>query len=147
MPATDTVRTFMSALESHDFDAAGRCLDDRFDIIGALPQALSKAEFLSFARSIHGAFPDWRYDVHDITEDRDLARAKVTIGGTHEGELVVPYHEPVPATHRRVDMPEQTLEFTFEGDLIRRIRVAELPDGGAPGLLGQLGVEPQPAAR
>lgn len=132
-----TARAFIDALERDPDEAAGYLVDG-FTFTGAVPAPLSKGEFLAFARVVQRAFPDWHYDVRDVVEDRESVRAKVQLSGTQQGELALPYAEPIPPTGRRVDLPQETLEFTFDGAKISRLRLAELVDGGAPDVVSQL---------
>lgn len=134
---SERAREFLETLE-RDPDGAGDFLTEGFTFTGAVPEPLSKDEFLSFARVMHRAFPDWRYNPGTIVEERDTARVKVRMAGTHTGELVLPYADPLPPTGKRVEFPEETLEFTFDGDMISRIRLGELADGGAPDLVSRL---------
>jgi predicted ester cyclase len=134
---SERVRGFLSALEE-DPERAAEYLTEGFTFTGAIPEPLSKDAFLSFARVMRRAFPDWRYNAGDVVEERDSARAKVRMTGTHSGELVLPYADPLAPTGQRVELPEETLEFTFEGGRISRIRLGELADGGAPDLVSRL---------
>ncbi len=68
--------------------------------------------------------------------------AAVQITGTHTRDLVlpVPGMPPIPATGKRVSLPEEHITFTFKGDTLASLTSDNVPGGGIPGLLAQIGV-------
>ncbi len=86
------------------------------------------------------AFPDWSFNLGSLEEQGDKVLATVHITGTHTRDLLVPGLPPVPATNKRVSLPEEHLEFTFHGDKIASLSSDNVPGGGVPGVLQQIGV-------
>jgi predicted ester cyclase len=48
----------------------------------------NKEGLKQFFSMLHSAFPDLRMEVHQLLADDDLASARVTATGTHEGEFM-----------------------------------------------------------
>jgi predicted ester cyclase len=48
----------------------------------------NKEGLKQFFSMLHSAFPDLRMEVHELLGDDDLASARVTATGTHEGEFM-----------------------------------------------------------
>jgi hypothetical protein len=46
----------------------------------------------------------------------------------------------IPATNKKVSLPEEHLIFTFEGDKVASLTSDNVPGGGVPGVLQQIGV-------
>lgn len=88
--------------------------------------------------------PDWRYD-HDEPEWReDMIAVKWRRGGTHTGTFALPGLAPVPATGKRVTIPEHHFFYRVRGDKIVEIRPEPVPGGAPRGILEQIGVELPP---
>src|SRR5207248_6764420 len=90
------------------------------------------------------AFPDWKFNLHEAEEQGDIVTGAVQITGTHTQDLVLPGMPPIPATHKKVSLPEEHLVFTFKGDRIASLASDNVPGGGVAGVLQQIGV-PIPA--
>ena len=105
-------------------------------------RTLTKKQFLEMLRAMYAGFPDWSYD-HDPPEARDDCFAiHWRQGGMHTGTLALPGFEPVPATGRRVTIPEQFFFYKVRGNEIVEIRPEPI-QGGAPwGIFEQIGVTP-----
>ena len=81
-----------------------------------------KGQFLSFLRALYAAFPEWHYD-HDEPELRDDGIAvKWRQGGTHTGTLAFPGLAAVPATGKKVTIPEQFFFYRVRGNQLVEIR-------------------------
>ena len=142
MSKVDIVQAFSDALEAKDFNKAASYLADDFVFVGPAPQPLGKQEFLAVQRACEEAFPDWSFNSHDEVEQGDRVVAAVQITGTHTRDLVLPIPglPPIPATGKRVSLPEEHITFTFKGDTIASLTSDNVPGGGIPGLLAQIGV-------
>lgn len=142
MSKVDTARAFSEALEARDFNKAGSYLTDDFVFAGPVPQPIGKQEFIAVQSAFEDAFPDWAFNSHDEVEQGDLVTAAVQITGTHSRDLVLPMPgmPPIPATGKRVSLPEEHLTFTFKGDKIASLTSDNTPGGGVPGILAQIGV-------
>lgn len=142
MSKVETVKTFSEALEARDFDKAAAYLTDDFVFAGPVPQPIGKREFIAVQSAFENAFPDWSFNSHDEVEQDDQVTAAVQITGTHTRDLVLPMPgmPSIPATGKRVSLPEEHLTFTFKGDKIASLTSDNTPGGGVPGVLAQLGV-------
>jgi hypothetical protein len=68
------------------------------------------------------------------------------MGGTHTATFVPPLgrFNPVSPTGKKVLLPEQKFEYHVENGRIARIIPENVPGGGIPGLLRQIGVRLPP---
>lgn len=146
MTKIETAKAFSAALEARDFDMAASYLADDFVFSGPVPQPLGKQEFIAVQSAFEDAFQDWSFNSHDEVEQGDKVVAAVQITGTHTRDLVLPMPgmPPIPATNKRVSLPVEHITFTFRGDKIASLTSDNVPGGGVPGVLQQIGV-PLPA--
>ena len=146
MSKVDTVKAFSEALETRDFNTAASYLADDFVFVGPVPQPIGKQEFLAIQSAFEDAFQDWSFNSHDEVEQGDKVVAAVQISGTHTRDLVLPMPgmPPIPATGKRVSLPVEHITFTFKGDKIVGLTSDNVPGGGIPGVLAQIGVPLQP---
>ena len=142
MTKIETIKAFSAALEARDFEKAASYLADDFVFSGPVPQPIGKQEFIAVQSAFENAFEDWSFNSHDEVEQGEKAVAAVQITGTHTRDLVLPMPgmPTIPATHKRVSLPEEHLEFTFKGDKIASLTSDNVPGGGVPGVLQQIGV-------
>jgi predicted ester cyclase len=143
---TETIKAFSAALEARDFEKAASYLSDDFVLSGPASQPLGKQEFIAVQSAFENAFEDWSFNSHDEVEQGDKAIAAVQITGTHTRDLVLPMPgiPPIPATYKKVSLPEEHLEFTFKGDKIVSLTSDNVPGGGIPGVLQQIGIQLPP---
>ena len=142
MTKTEAVRAFSVALEAREFEKAASYLADDFVLSGPVPQPIGKQEFIAVQAAFENAFEDWSFNSHGEVEQGDKVISAVQITGTHTRDLVVPIPgmPTIPATHKKVSLPEEHLEFTFKGDKIVSLTSDNVPGGGVPGVLQQIGV-------
>jgi predicted ester cyclase len=142
MSKVDTVKAFAVALEARDFDKAASYLADDFVFTGPVPQPIGKQEFIAVQSAFEDAFPDWSFNSHNEVEQGDKVVAATQITGTHTHDLVLPMPgmPPIPATGKRVSLPEEHITFTFKGDKIASLTSDNVSVGGVPGILAQIGV-------
>ena len=142
MSKVDTVKAFSEALEARDFNRAASYLADDFVFTGPVPQPIGKQEFLAIQSAFEDAFQDWSFNSHDEVEQGDTVVAAVQITGTHTRDLVLPMPgmPRIPATGKRVSTPVEHITFTFKGDKIASLTSDNVPGGGVPGVLAQIGV-------
>lgn len=144
MPAIPAVLLrYVAALKRHDVDAIAETVAD--DVAFVTPaRTLDKAAFLAMLRALYTGFPDWHYE-HDAPEPRDGEFAiKWRQGGTHTGTFALPGLDPVPATGRRVRIPEHYFFYRVRGEHLVEIRPEPVPGGAPRGILEQIGVAQPP---
>jgi len=141
MTKTETVKAFSAALESRDFEKAASYLTDDFVFKGPVPMPVGRQEFIAIQSAFESAFGDWSFNSHDEVDQGDKVVAAVQITGTHTRDLVLPMPgmPTIPATHKKISLPEEHLEFTFKGDKVASLISDNVP-GGVPGVLQQIGV-------
>jgi predicted ester cyclase len=121
---------YIAGLKAHDVDKIATTVAEDLRFITAASTA-DKERFMRFLRALYAAFPDWHYN-HDEPELRgDVLAVKWRQGGTHIGTLALPGMVAVPATGKKVRIPEQFFFYRVRGDQLVEIR-PDLIAGGAP---------------
>jgi predicted ester cyclase len=87
------------------------------------------------------AFSDFKFNETLVEEGADMVICTQHITGTHTGTLALPGLPPVPATGKKVAMPEEKQVFTFRDGKFARAHSDPVPGGGVMGILAQLGVK------
>lgn len=104
-------------------------------------RTLNKPEFLALLRALYDGFPDWQYD-HDPPEvNGENVAIRWRQGGTHAGTFSLPGRDPMPATGRRVNIPEQFFFYKVRAGRIVEIRPDPIPGGAPQGILDQIGLK------
>jgi len=101
MDHSDTMRHLYALLSAGDIDGFGANLSEDFVEHEETPGlAPTKAGVLEFFRIQRTGFPDMHLHVDDVLPSGDKVVARVTITGTHDGELM-----GIPATGRSISVP------------------------------------------
>ncbi|GAC1378138.1 MAG: hypothetical protein NVSMB33_01610 [Ktedonobacteraceae bacterium] len=144
----DTVKAFMTALETKDLDTARSYLTEDFVLSGWTPQPLDAKQLMAVIGGLQEGIPNLLFhfhSVHDIRERQEdsRVRASTQLTGTQtEGFVLPPLGlPPIPQTAKMVSLPEEQWNYTVVDDKITRIAVEHAPSGGIQGLLQQLGVD------
>lgn len=142
MDAEKLVRDTLSAMEAGDTAKAGSSMTDDFVFSGPVPQPIGKAEFLGLQAGLVRAIPDWKFNASNFKVQGNTVSGTVQITGTHTATLEthIPGIPPVPATGKRIALPQEPFTFTLRNDKIASFEAARVPGGGVPGLLAQIGV-------
>jgi len=141
MSNLDLARKGLHAFESGDAATLSSLVADDFTFVGITPQPLTKQDFLGFMHVMTTAFPDFKFNETHAEESGDTATVKHKITGTHTGTLALPGMPPIPATGKKIALPEEKEVYTFKGGKLAKMVGEPAPDGGVPGLLKQLGVQ------
>jgi hypothetical protein len=139
----ETVRTFMTALETNDQDMADSYLSENFTFSGWTPQPLNKKDFLTVIGGIKSGIPGLIFNLHNIDEQEDVVTATMQIAGYQTNEFVLPPLglPPIPQTANSVSLPAEDVEFSLRDDQIVHMIVQHTPGGGINGLIHQLGID------
>lgn len=141
MSKADLVRQGMRAWEANDAATVRSLLTEDFVFEGGGAPPMNKEEFLAFMHAMLTGLPDFTFNETAIEERGERAEARYHVTGTHTGQLVLPGMPPIPATGKRVQLPEDRAEYEFVGEQTAKITLESPPDGGMAGLLKQLGVQ------
>ena len=143
MNKTEIVKKFITTLQSGDMTMASDCITDDFVFRGWAPRPLDKGEFLAIQNELRTALTGYSYNLSDLNERDDGVEAFIQITGTHARDLALPTFDVplVPATGIAVTMPQERVDFTFDGDKIKQMNVESVPGGGLMGLIQQVGSE------
>ncbi len=139
--SADIVKKGLRAWEAKDAATFSSLLADDFVLVGPVPQPLGKAEFIGFMHAITTALPDFKFNDGAVEEHGGRYVVKTRISGTHTGTLALPGMPAIPATGKKVQLPEETQTMTIANGKVSKIEVNNVPGGGVPGLLAQLGVQ------
>src|SRR5438067_4931981 len=74
MSSTEIVQTFITALQSGDFELAAKCMADDFVLSGWAPQPLDKGVFLAMQSELHNAMPDYSFHLSNLEESHIRSR-------------------------------------------------------------------------
>lgn len=140
MSNIDFVQAGMKAWEANDADALTPMVAEDFTMTGPTPQPLGKAEFIGFMHILLAALPDFAFNVSRFEENGDTVVAYSHIKGTHKGTLALPGLPPIPATGKKVALPEEVQTYTVRNGKLQSLVTDARPDAGVAGLLSQLGV-------
>lgn len=143
MRSTEIVQTFITALQSGDFELAAKCMADDFVLSGWAPQPLDKGVFLAMQSELHNAMPDYSFHLSNLQEGNNQVEALIQISGTHRTDLSLPnFGLPlIPYSGVAIDLPQVHTNFSLTGEKIAEMRVESVPGGGLTGLLQQVGTE------
>lgn len=141
MSNLDLARKGLRAWEANDVATVTSLIADDFTLSGAVPQPLGKAEFLGFMHAMLAAFPDFKFNETLTEEGADTVICTQHTTGTHTGTLALPGMPPVPATGKKVALPEEKQVFTFRDGKFVKAHSDPVPGGGVMGMLAQLGVK------
>jgi len=88
---TETFQQWIEAHQAHDLDALLTFLTEDVTIKSSagedMPAAVGREQARHHWQTIYNAFPDFRMDAVDTTEDGDTMFAEIAHGGTMEGPL------------------------------------------------------------
>ncbi len=142
MSPTEAIRKMIAAVEAGDYSGVAGVLDRDFTFAGSAPHPLGRGEFLEFARAIHGALPDVKYNLKITAEkDSEWVRGEIRFTGTHAGELDLPYLPKVPATRRSVKIAAEKFVAKVHDGKIVSFSIETGPNSGLMGILKQIGRE------
>lgn len=140
MSNVDIVKKGLHAWEKNDEATLSPLVAGTFQLSGPLPQPLGKQEFLGLMHILHVAMPDFAFNVSSFEEQGNTVIARSHITGTHTGVLALPGMPPLPATGKKVSLPEEVQTYTLKDGVIQQLITDARPDAGIPGMLAQLGV-------
>lgn len=141
--AEGVVRTYFQALEEHDVGKVAGLLSDDFAFVTPV-EPMDRDDFLSFMQGLLAGFPDYRFNHSDARVEGKVVAVKLRMTGTHTRTLDLPGLKPVPATGKRVVLPEQRFAYAVRDGRITTITPEPMPHAGIIGLLEQIGVRLPP---
>lgn len=134
---------FFRAIETRSWPTLGKLLSDDFRYFGPMPESFDKEVWLSFVEAIQEAFPDWAYHLKKVEGNGNTVKITLQITGTHTKPLTLPWKDvkTIPATHRKVHMPQEEATLKVRNGKVNELHVKFSHHGGLIGLLEQLGIE------
>ena len=143
MKPSEIVGNFLKAIEGNDFKTAESLTSNDFIVEGVGPSKLSRTEFLNVHRALNTGLPDFSFNHRIVKESGDQVDVKVRLSGTHKRDMQAPLPglSTIKSTNRQVRMPEENVYVTVKNNKITKVRLEQIPGGGLPGILKQIGVE------
>jgi len=71
-------------------------------------------------RALRGAFPDLNYQIEDVVVGDQAVAVRTTLRGTHRGSFF-----GLPATGKRVEVSQMTIERFADGKIVEHHRVTD----------------------
>ena len=140
MSNIDLVKRGLQAFCAGDTATLDLLTTEDFVFSGGTPQPVGKAEFLGLCQANHAAFSDFSFNASDFQEDGDVVKYNTAITATHTGPLaLIPGVPVVPATGKRIQIPEDRQTSTIQGGKLARLEIVSPPGGGIPAAYAQVG--------
>jgi hypothetical protein len=139
------VQAAIQAWEEKNSKAFASYLADDLICKHILPETVGKAQLLSYMNALTTAFPDWSFNGHvlyeqQMTEQTWKVLFVTAITGTQTGDLILPTLPIIPATGRKIALPNRHMEFLVTSDTISAISADFSPDC-LEEVFSQLGLE------
>ena len=139
------VNEVITNLEKRNWENVENKLTNDFTFSGAVDKPIDKKQWVGVHKAIQAGIPDLKFNLQQMEQKGDnKITAKVKLTGTHTANMPspLPGANSIPATGKRVSLPEEELEFTLNGDKISGLFVKPVPHGGVMGIIEQIqGVE------
>jgi len=144
MNTQELAQAFAKAINASDWDAVASFLAPDFQFSGPVPEAVGAAEWIMVNKILQDGMPDMCINLRIVGVDGDEVQAVDQLTGTHTADLDLTSLGigVIPATGRRVTLPEERGVATVKNGKITSIRLNTPADGGMAGTLAQLGVQP-----
>jgi steroid delta-isomerase-like uncharacterized protein len=131
--AAEVALRYFQALSDGDVDGAVELVADGGDFRTPAGRMDGKGAIRGWLGVFDAAFPDSHFDVEHVLEDEQLVAVEGVYRGTHDGPLVTPDGQSLPATGRKVRAPFTTVFEVADG----RIR-SHRPYWDVAGFMAQL---------
>ena len=143
-PSNPTLSTYVEGLKAHDICAIAKTLSEEVKFV-TQAKTMDKTSILEFLAALYAGFPNWSYD-HDEPVRRDEGSYSILWRqrGTHTAKLDLPGFAAVPATGKKVVIPEQRFFYRVGSEGLTEIQPDPIPGGAPRGIFEQIGVEQPP---
>jgi hypothetical protein len=142
----EPLAVYIEGLRSHDIAMIGSSFSPATVFVTPV-KTMGPGEILEFLTALYRGFPDWSYAYDEAEVDfrgDGMIGVKWRQGGTHTATLEFPGFPGVPATGRRVTIPEHYFYYRVENGALTEIRPVPVPGGAPRGIFEQIGVELPP---
>jgi hypothetical protein len=142
MDAIDVVKAGLAASEAGQGSKFADMLADDMVFAGPVPVPVGKREFIGLMAAMVAGFPDWKFNGKDFKQVGDKVIVTFQITGTQTRELSLPLPgiPKIPASGKRISLPQEPTTVTVKDGKISRLESAAVPGGGVMGVLAQLGI-------
>jgi predicted ester cyclase len=98
-----TLRGFEEMFNRGDLSVVDELVAERGEDHQEAPGTEFAAHLKDVIKKMRAAFPDLRFEVHDILAEGDMVAARSTMTGTHEGRFEIGPFRDIKPTGRRVE--------------------------------------------
>jgi hypothetical protein len=144
MSNTETVMSFITALQSGDIELAANRMTSDFTMSGFFAKPLDESEFLVMQSKLLAAMPDFSYNTSELQEEEQgMVKALLQITGTQSNDLDLSLLgiRPIQATGLAVTLPQTPVTYQMKEGKIASMKWEQFAGGGMSGLLQQIGAE------
>ena len=134
---------YTDAINAHDADALAALYAEGAGLQEPAGEFLGREAVIQYWQRFFEAFPDLNGRDVFKAENGDTAINEWTFSGTNSGPMETP-EGTIPATGKRVTIPEHYFFYRVCGEKIVEIRPEPVPGGAPRGILEQIGVELPP---
>lgn len=143
MSVLETIKTFMTALQSGDMELAAKTMADDFTLRGMAPQTIHKDELLAIQSQLVAAMPDFSYNLSELHRTGEYSQGLIQVQGTQTNDLSLPMFGlgMIPASGLALVLPQVEVVYRVDDEKVMSMNVEQVPGGGLMGLVQQLGSE------
>ncbi len=143
MNTSELAQAFAQAINANDWGSVADFLADDFQFSGPVPEPVGAAEWIGLNRMLQAGMPDMSINLRIVSVEGELVRSTDHLTGTHTADLdLTPLGLGViPATGRRVSLPQELGVARVRDGKIVSIHLDTSAEGSIAELLAQLGVE------
>lgn len=142
MDTLAVVQAFYAATEAGDMARIESYMTDDFTFSGPVPKPIGKTEYLALQGALLAAMPNWKLNAKNFKVQGNKVTVTVQVTGTHTATLssIRPGMSPIPASGKKIALPEERVNITVRDNKLASLEVGQVPGGGVPGILAQIGV-------
>ena len=142
MNPKDTVQAMMDAIQMGDFESAKSYLSNDFKFSGAVPEPISRQEWIEMSTNLKAAFPDLDYQFTTDGSSGDTVNVSAQLRGTHKGnlDLTAMHMGVIPSTGKSFKAALEHGKVTVRDGKVTSLANEPTEGAGLMAVLGQLGV-------
>jgi len=137
------IKEYLNSIQENDFSNAESLVTNTFRMEGWEPDSITSREYLNMMRCIVKGIPDYKFNYQNFNEKGNTVNFTINVTGTHTREIpsIISGVDSVPATNKKIKLPQQTVWVTIKDNKIDTVRFELVEGGGLLGLFKQLGVD------
>ena len=143
MNPKDTVQAMMDAIQMGDFESAKSYLSNDFKFSGAVPEPISRQEWIEMSTNLKAAFPDLDYQFTTDGSSGDTVNVSAQLRGTHKGnlDLTAMHMGVIPATGKSFKAAREHGKAMLRDGKVISLALDPTQGAGLMAILDQLGIK------